>query len=1541
MSSISSKAGLTTPFFQKSIDFGRLKNKIADAIAGRSRPDRPKISENRDRGKLIAKSKTAGRTNLGGMQRAAAQKLAKKKEAEKKAGTNTGDTARVHPTPKRKAQVLAPTRQKPSGPPKKDVPLNPKQKFEKAQTDVAMLRGHLAELGRAQEKARSDVGLGLTSGGREGDLIGKRDKVAKEVKTLLDQVSAQIKDPATDGETKKGLMTLRSQLLSAMVSVEFPQVLEHVAKPFDAPLPKGIEHLPSRVPSDIPTQDQVRRLDKDAKEMMAKFDDFGCLRPGESLAGRTSADLDQAITSLEFEGETSNRRDLTPEQQQVLGHLKDLKAALDFRAEMHAIVGSADKLQSWIEADKTRPNPGLSRLFREFTQYGSVFHDASSSKPSDRLNALQTVGGLVELFADKNVPALFRTEHPGVKSLMTSLRTAHLEEQAVRTFLDKLPKGRDPVRVFLSDVDKHVNSGKPLTIAELQKIAPKSIDDMLTNLKADVAKAVQLHESYDDQFRRVERILGHDKAGLYRGAVFLQMGQPTGGHVQTDRNGPSNPVPSNRRPVDSVVFESRAIKDLKKLGEDNPEAAFMVAGLAFLEHQLATVEKNVIGRKEYDNIQIETYDHARVMAFAGVTPERMQKLGYAPDVAASLPERMYKLSKAGFRTAEELDKSIQELMDDASKIFTDRSVQSIMSSFKEDSAAAIGREIRLETFTEVHGIGGGVVQNGGRVDASLTHESLAVVEGYNRIAKSINNSLRTGADIPIETTTAGQVFREVDRQLEDTLLERDKIDNRETQARKDLVEASKEGSTLGIDVNPDRPAGLRSAKVVQEVLRLDGERKALERIGVTKGSTVDKLDKAIDTLLEKLRGYDTTTMRRPWHAKLFPLLKDKPDIDKLRGLSGVADKIVFVREGADAERKKIDERLPALTELRGELAAQRRTTDPTAFGTAEQMIRSAILAHWPGSNVTESVGSGRVVDGYEPMLHRDAIEKTLKSWGLDTEVFGPEISMALGGTLTRHDLKAWAEERRPIDPNTLLISGPDTRSIPKKLAESFVSFLRETFSKQGVKDAVGWLVNKKEMDADFQRDILAQMTTLKDGDKYDLKAGFKVSGTTGKIPVEPSATLGIRGKLAGSKISNLVIERGGDGWKITGRSGFQVQGGVDVVADHKLTDNLALGGSLGVEGTYGYLGGSAFTFPDTVAGRDAFARLLTALVNGERPSPEIFEHTNDAARQKEHARKGGVVGKGYFKAELTTSPFGTDGDMFHDNDVKGKKSGASNKVGIGFTAGLDATAFLSGKGKTTKSFNKITRETETELSGSLGASAQFYAKVPTGLGALSNAIATSTGLQKEVDQSFNETDAKGNQKGLYDVGSGTANENLLNWELSTSLVRTKKTKQEFSRANSEGGEERLTKSEIVQRTSLTLGADIATIGVGSKDLADRLATDTDFRSDYEALKKFMGVNDSLQLTYSVKPEIMERFNDMMQVAHEEAAPLASIMIRRAAAKLLDDMDNYEVSKVTVWSKDVQKDSVNRGNAMLMKLDFIAEVGHEESEVVWKVPPRKK
>ncbi len=114
------------------------------------------------------------------------------------------------------------------------------------------------------------------------------------------------------------------------------------------------------------------------------------------------------------------------------------------------------------------------------------------------------------------------------------------------------------------------------------------------------------------------------------------------------------------------------------------------------------------------------------------------------------------------------------------------------------------------------------------------------------------------------------------------------------------------------------------------------------------------------------------------------------------------------------------------------------------------------------------------------------------------------------------------------------------------------------------------------------------------------------------------------------------------------------------------------------------------------------------------------------------------------------------------------------------------------------------------------------------------------------------------------------------------------------------------------------------------------------RRDFDALKRAVGNEDALQITYELKSDHVRRVNDMLSIAEDLAGNgrgLAAFALRRKVGDILDDDEAYEVRKVTVLTKTSQKEMANRGNAILVSFDIVAETGMERAQVVWKVPAK--
>ena len=1516
---ISGSVTVGTPLIplQKTLDMGMMKNKIVSHFRGKEHCGRAKVKEHETSGNLIARSKgTKGGLNLTAMFRASPKPS--------KVPSNGGQSTAPKTTTTTGPQTVTTTPQTvTTTAPKKPEP-TPDERLATVREGIKELKSDLTSTLTAYEKARGKDASTLKGAKAEVNFMAKRDAMQVKIGEQLTSIDAALKASPSE-DTRKALVAERRELIKLSVAAEFPKSVSVALQPFSRQLPEGA------LRSMTDGGKGITELDRDARNFINSFHRKPDGSPSPFVRdGGVPGRLDGVIRHMEMlDGEVG----LDTDEKATLSYLKDLRQAVDLIETLDSTVTTLDGLRERFKGDKDLAKVSMGRLCREVSHFAPTMQKyGASDVPRHHATVLGTVDAIVSEMARNVVPDVFVTEDEGVKKMLSTLRREHCENLAATKFLNTLDLGGTPE--LAKALQNAKTEGKPLTVAEIKKHLPsehaKGLDEAVKNGKT----AAENREAYFTQLGRVSRALGDETGSgaltTYKAGIWLKVG----GGGQDDLEG------------------ARAIGILKELGRKNPEAAFQVAALAVLEHRLAMSDREFLGLPWTDTVGIANFDPQRVLDFAGITTQQMVKLGYSAEDAASFPERLLRLSK-NFDNVAELKDHLQFFTRTARDVMTNIGVQDAIGGFANDSGSIVAKRMLGDVYSDVSALSRGETRS--TLIPNLDSQSHSVVEGFTQVSNSLAKVVITDDALAEKMELGNTTFQALDDKLVSEMRSRGDLEGRVRDARALLQASSGPGSLEGLDLNPDKPAGLRSAKAILEAIKWDNEVMILTQIGAPQEVINDAIA-ARESALKDLRGFDAETMRRPWTAKVAKFFgKDqRPDIGQLRSLRAVAENIVFLREGAITEKVEIDSRIALTAQLRADLAQARMAENPAVMGTAQQMIRAAILSHWPSSNATNVMREGHVVDAYEPSAHRDKIVATLKSWGFDVDAFAPELSMELNGTLSPDDLKRWGNEARPIDRDTGLIKLPVEQSRMASFKAALKSGVAKLTTVDGWKqvgiDTALYLGNKARMDENFKSDIFALTTTLKDGEKYDFKSGVKFSATTGKIPLDPTATLGIRGKMAVTGLSNFIIERSGENIKLTARSGAQAQLGVDLMADQRASfdDRLSAGVSVGGDVTGTYLGGKVESFPNTEVGRKALSAFLLAVVNGEKPGAESFEHLTESAKQREIGGKLGVNAKAYARAEFTTQPWGNDGGFFSSGpDDKSSKSGAGNKVGIGFVGGAEVAASLGGKVKTTRGLNKVAYESEFEVSTGISANISAYAKVPTYWGTMIGGIMTGSGAQQGVDDRFHSTktgsDGSTTTSGQMDVSSTTANEQLLGMDIGASLTRTRKAKQEYSISSGPGAQERLTKAEVVSRSNLKLGPELSLLGIGSAELADRLATDPQFLKDYEALKAFMGPNDHLQITYAMKAGKLAQANDLMLEAddHEKNGNnfVAKTIRAKVSAMFLDET-NFEPTKITVFSKTVLKDVANRGNAMLARLDIVAESTHEDAHVVLTVPPKK-
>lgn len=1259
---------------------------------------------------------------------------------------------------------------------------------------------------------------------------------------------------------------------------------------------------------------------------------------------------------------------VTDNQPELETALRDAKAALELQGAFHETIESIDLLRQRClnEPTLSESRVPVGRLLKKFGDYGDAPLRLLSSNTRQQADGFGVVATLCRLFSESNVPPAYRTNDPTLGKLMSGLKADACQTMAVAKFVTDSDHWAFASAVAVESGRR----GRPLTNGEIGKlvaiVAPElkgKFDEAMKNGK----EAATARDLYYRQLGRLERIVGpggpgkFDGIAAYKASIWLSVGLPDEVTLP-DGNGGSKTVK-----IDKDEQTRRAEERLKALGKKNPEAAFMVAGLAYLEYTVAKLDRDVLGMTGQDNITLEHFDVDKVLKLAGLNDTQMLELGYDgsqareeryrqlrkdalmsddPDKALELKletdqralgERLFNLSRGGFTGVAQLQRHQNLFYVAANETLTNRSIQNMIGAGMPQSTAELARHTAAEAMADAVGLSLGVTVNPGTWSTLKATDS-DVIRGFQMVSSSVKLDIGSDPEALDTLQEGAQAFKMLDDRLGVLMTERGAIDKKIADARKVLKDASQGEDGARLDVNPDRPAGLRTAKSILRVLELQDEIDAYETGYVLLKPEEIKARRAErDTVLDQMKGLDPKMVRRPWYQKLRG--GEAPDIESLRGLRQAAASIVYIRETSIDEKADLDLKLAAVAGTRQDILNQRMSDHPEALGTMRQVIRTAVLAHWPADN--RSPGAG----GYEPVMHREAIEETLKSWGVEPSGFGPEISDALNGALGASDVSAWARQSTKIDRDTLLRSERPTRL--SRFAETLRTELKEIFSRDGAKNAALFLVNKKIADEKVQDELGGLLLSMKDGDKIDFKSGYKLSLNTGKIPLDPSGTLGIRGRIAASALSNLVMERSGDGWKVTARIGGQIAIGADFMADQALTKTGApitvkAGGSVGGELSGGGLVGFTETFPASEEGREACNKFIMALASGQKPDVSIFEKVSDAATNREISGKIGISAKGYAKAEVMRQPFGDDGDAFHRHKDDPKfKSGAKNQLGFGASAGIEIAASIGGKYNVQRSFNKVTISTETEKSIGYTASAGVYGRVMTGGSAAVGAISHAAGIQGDADARF-QKEKDGKRTGLMDAGGDAAvQENLLMLEVGGALVVTTRTKLEYTRSDFAGMPDRLTKGEIVRRCNLNYGSEKAIIGAGNKQLAALLETDEDLKESLEALKKRVGGNDILQITYSLSSASQQRIDDLLQAADNiaDSRPMVAAAIRGQVARFLKDEDNYVPTKITLVNRTVSKDVANRGNAALVKFDIFGESTVEVAELVVKIPSR--
>lgn len=1027
-----------------------------------------------------------------------------------------------------------------------------------------------------------------------------------------------------------------------------------------------------------------------------------------------------------------------------------------------------------------------------------------------------------------------------------------------------------------------------------------------------------------------------------------------------------------------VKIDAQFMKGLLKIGGEQSakDVAIMVARFAHLQQQTLLSEQRVLGLHQgfdYDGVPLmtsqeggvfksidsegnvrsitgkkqalsyETVDPANPLKHFGISNEDLKGIGLTDDDIRSVGDTVKKLNSQGVGSMEEIHDVTTALKDVAKIVLKSELAQENIAVYEQGLARMQGQHLLHDilmdgdmSYRQSHLVS--------ETRDELTHPLRTTDKEVVGHFQDRNKQLMRGLDD--ETVKQMKVETENYKKLESTVgsIYGDHLAiQTELETRHDvLVQASKD---FGIDVDPDDPRGLRSAK--QILIAVDSQ-----AIIDDPNSTPQQVDLAVrtrDEALKQLDGFDTSKMRIPFgshfrrteaptmeqlRAKFtdvdalearYPDEKPLTDQDKIRELAtrelrSVAESMVYIRETGPMGMVQLEKQLSDMGTVLEGLTAHRRDREPEAMRNVTTMIRAAVLSEWQNAKNDLSIKNGEVSEGFDPSTsdNRKKIEATLVSWGLDISLFAPEIDSVLFSRMTADDMQLWRNETQ----------------FSQGMIEHMTHDPRPIFNMDRV-------LGRRVMDTQTRGALLGMLDGFQEGDKLDLKAGQRITLDTGKIPVEPTGLAGIRARLAGAHIGQFEIEMGSDGIKLHVRTGGEVKGNVDAVVGKKFGKDDGLGpnlearleASVGLEGSGSRLTGMTITFDKGTDGRQALINLVSKMIDNENITVKDWQSATDVGYTYENRAKGGANVKGDARIMAGGKP--------DSHGSKVSEGGTSSKLddeflGVGVSAGASAGIAIGGKWVGTDSLNQVTRKGEVELSTTMGVNAGIYAQFYNVMNMGTGAAAEHSGGQQGAKEHFG-TDDKG--KPLYNITSNVGNYDLLNMGLTVNTTSVRKWKLVTTPDGHYTGGEKVRQSSDKSGVVAAFASCLDTPQMKSIMKSSK-PEHQQFVKDLEVFMKLKGPTDQIAVKYSPKPEILEQANALITralAAENEGDFELGEKYRAKAEKLMMDDSNYFPKEVGLITTDIQKREDSVINARWIRWDQFSDGKSEHRGLVLGIP----
>ncbi|WP_417278786.1 hypothetical protein [Celeribacter sp.] len=1128
--------------------------------------------------------------------------------------------------------------------------------------------------------------------------------------------------------------------------------------------------------------------------------------------------------------------------------------------------------------------------------------------PVEKMQMLeQLTRGLAHGLVTVGPTPLLNTESEGAAKVLSALRAEHYADGAARHFLATLDPQAEPG--LAQDVAALGAEGlRGLGHEAIRARLPERLRDGLDAAVTRGREGAALRDAYEAQATRTARALGPDLARLAEASVLLKA---RGTHM-TGEDGAPGQAP------DAVVDEM-----LQGLAGTNRQAAFQVAKLALTMERLATAEEATLGYNQFGIAPDERFDAAAILQITGLSEKDITSMGYAlGEVGATFQQNMERLGKAGFTGVGQVNETMDR-MRGLKAVIENRDIQDNLRADLRSQTRTMGTLLQKEIATDAMesfgaALGDDLSADGGTALAQVfagiggaVHEALFATEtGAPSETGQRLDALQ--ADLAVNAEVSLQVAQELTALEDEILLHQEVLaDYAATHGR----------------IDSRHPEGLKSAQLILKVIDLDAT-----AANHPEGAVKAMIERERDAALRQLKGFDATLLKRSWSGRMALGGGRVPGLDAVRGLKDQARAIVFLRETGPERMAGLRAMQTELGLARAELLAERRDMAPNLLAAVDRIIHSAVLSQVPFDAAPTDVEFGFNPE-YAMADKREEIVAQLQDWGLDTEAFATEIDRAIEAPLTGRTLADWQRQADRGTFDQLLDTGLVERAPAKG----------SRFGRLAM-DGLMFLANKRRIGSQMRQELAALVEAMPNGSKFDLMSGTEIKLNTGRIPLEPTATITLRGRLAGSLFKSMVIETGSSGEiKLLGMAGGTAKLGADLQAAVKLAEaelgggkaEVKLAAQLSADAGGELARGFQLSFPKGEAGRQAALDTLLRLTERQRPSAEIFETASDVSSF--HRQKGSVGLKSAIsaKAAMGWQPGGNDGDMFDDGeDDPDYKSGAKNKHGFGISAGITARVGMGGKKEVFHGLDKSVVKTEVQTEIGISAKASLYAQTFTALGMGTSALINDTGLQRDMDERFDKGSGD-TVEGSWTGGDATMATDIAGISADMSVTSVQKKKLEFD-VIGEDKREVLTKVELKE---ITDGANTPTMHHIIASFSD--GTLERLRDTPEKLAQVRGMIDEIgglglsssrvEVAYNIKSDKLALANELFleaELARSTGDKRGARMLVAEAQAILDDRENYAPAKISLIDKTSAKASANRGRAPLIELNMVSKAGVE-------------